>query len=195
MAPEPPATAKGERRRRALLDAAVEVLLADGFAGISHRAVAARAGLPLAATTYYFSSREELAAEAVRHALSGRLDEVRGRVQALPEGGRSARTTAEVFVGALLLGERDDARLLAYYEQFVAAGRHGRVREVLRAGRAELDQVLAEALRRCGRAEPPVPLAVLVAAADGAALSALVEGAGHARAAAVDAVTVLLGRG
>lgn len=170
------------------------MLVEEGFAGVSHRAVATRAGLPLAATTYYFASREELVAEAARHELSSRLAEVRAVVAGLPEGRRPARTAAEAFVGVLLLGERDDARLLAHYEQFVAAGRHERVREVLHAGRAEIDEVLAEALRRCGHPHPPVPLGLLVAAADGAVLSALVEGTGGARDAAVDAVATLLGR-
>ena len=43
-------TARGERRRQVLVQAAADLLLDEGLASLSHRAVAARAGLPLAAT-------------------------------------------------------------------------------------------------------------------------------------------------
>jgi DNA-binding transcriptional regulator YbjK len=59
-----PAQERGRRRRDALLDAGIGLLAEGGFAAISHRAVAERAGLPLAATTYYFRSRDDLIAAA-----------------------------------------------------------------------------------------------------------------------------------
>ncbi|WP_157253628.1 TetR/AcrR family transcriptional regulator [Nonomuraea typhae] len=59
--------ARATQRRSALLAAAVEVLTEGGFAALTHRAVAQRARLPLAATTYYFASRDELLAEAFSH--------------------------------------------------------------------------------------------------------------------------------
>ncbi len=44
-------SARGLRRRQLLLKAAGEPLMEHGFAAVSHRAVAQRAELPLAATT------------------------------------------------------------------------------------------------------------------------------------------------
>ncbi|MGC7327693.1 TetR family transcriptional regulator, partial [Mycobacteroides abscessus subsp. abscessus] len=61
----PQATPKGERRRRALISAAADLLRDNGIDAVRHRAVAQRAGLPLASTTYYFSSLEDLIARAV----------------------------------------------------------------------------------------------------------------------------------
>ena len=45
-------TPKGERRRGALVSAAADLLCEGGFEAVRHRAVARRAGLPLASTTY-----------------------------------------------------------------------------------------------------------------------------------------------
>lgn len=51
---------KSEQRRRLILEAALRIVARDGVRGIRHRAVAAEAGVPLAATTYYFRDIEEL---------------------------------------------------------------------------------------------------------------------------------------
>ncbi|GHF70213.1 DNA-binding transcriptional regulator YbjK [Amycolatopsis bartoniae] len=52
-----------ERRER-ILDSALDVLVTDGAAGITHRKVAARADVPLGSVTYHFSSLAELQAQA-----------------------------------------------------------------------------------------------------------------------------------
>lgn len=55
-------------RREELLDAAIELFAEGGARGITHRAVASKAGLPPATTTYYFTSIDELIEEALsRH--------------------------------------------------------------------------------------------------------------------------------
>lgn len=48
-----------ERRTR-ILDAALDVLVTDGAAGMTHRKVAARADVPLGSVTYHFASLAEL---------------------------------------------------------------------------------------------------------------------------------------
>ncbi|WP_030186166.1 TetR/AcrR family transcriptional regulator [Streptomyces sp. NRRL S-813] len=52
------------QRRRRILDAALEVLVADGVAGITHRKVASRADVPLGSVTYHFESLAELRTQA-----------------------------------------------------------------------------------------------------------------------------------
>lgn len=52
--------AKSEQRRRLILEAALRIIVRDGVRGIRHRAVAKEAGVPLAATTYYFKDIDEL---------------------------------------------------------------------------------------------------------------------------------------
>lgn len=51
---------RGRRRRRSIVEAAAGIILAEGPGAVSHRAVAERAGVPLSATTYYFSGLDEL---------------------------------------------------------------------------------------------------------------------------------------
>ncbi|HLR85135.1 MAG TPA: TetR family transcriptional regulator [Nocardioidaceae bacterium] len=59
---------RSRERRIALLDAAIALFAESGKRGVTHRAVATRAGLPTASTTYYFSSIDELVREALtRH--------------------------------------------------------------------------------------------------------------------------------
>jgi len=50
----------GLERRQQILDATLRIIVREGMRGVRHRAVAAEAGVPLAATTYYFRDIEDL---------------------------------------------------------------------------------------------------------------------------------------
>lgn len=52
-----------ERRER-IIGATLDLIAEQGVAGVSHRKVAARAGVPLGSMTYHFQSREALLHEA-----------------------------------------------------------------------------------------------------------------------------------
>jgi DNA-binding transcriptional regulator YbjK len=59
--PEASETApRGAARRAALVQAALRVLAQRGPDGLTHRLVATEAGVPLAASTYWFRSKEDL---------------------------------------------------------------------------------------------------------------------------------------
>ena len=58
------ARAKSAQRRTAILEATIRVAARDGIRGITHRAVAREAQVPLAATTYYFRDINELISDA-----------------------------------------------------------------------------------------------------------------------------------
>ncbi|HLA29534.1 MAG TPA: TetR family transcriptional regulator [Pseudomonas sp.] len=49
-----------EQRRQAILDAAMRIIVREGVRAVRHRAVAAEAGVPLSATTYYFKDIDDL---------------------------------------------------------------------------------------------------------------------------------------
>lgn len=57
---------RSRQRREELLAAAIELFAEGGARSVTHRAVARRAGLPPATTTYYFASIDELLSEALR---------------------------------------------------------------------------------------------------------------------------------
>jgi len=53
-----------EQRRQQILDAAMRIVIRDGVRAVRHRAVAAQAGVPLSATTYYFKDIDDLLTDA-----------------------------------------------------------------------------------------------------------------------------------
>lgn len=171
MAEGPARTAKGDRRRGELARAAADVVRAEGPAALSHRAVAARAGLSLSATTYYYAGLDELAAAAgaaLMDAWVAHAGDVLGRAAS---GG--AADPAAVVVEAVL-PPGDDAAVRAHYEQLLAAGRVPALAAALGSGRARLDAVLGELLRALGADASRVPVALAVV--DGAVVAAVSEG-------------------
>ncbi|BBY56461.1 TetR family transcriptional regulator [Mycobacterium koreense] len=184
-------TPKGERRRYALVRAAAELLREGGFDAVRHRAVAHRAGLPLASTTYYFSSLDELIASAVDEAAMLEIAQLRARVAALPRRRRGPHAIADVLVD-LLVGGADgghlDDDLIARYERFIACARHPRLREIQRRTLRQRTEAVVEVLDRSGRCMPAALLAATVCAVDGAVIAALVDERQDPRRAARTAV-------
>ena len=185
-------TTKGERRRRELVAAAAELLRLGGFDAIRHRAVAERAGLPLASTTYYFASLDDLVTAATERTSRDELDEGRDQLDRLADPAAGADPTAagelvELVLDLLLGPESRDGGLdavLLRYERLVGAGRRPYLAPLMRELRGELDALLDEILRRSGHPLGPVALRDLVSLVDGAVISALIEADPDPRAAA-----------
>ncbi|ORX03164.1 TetR/AcrR family transcriptional regulator [Mycolicibacillus trivialis] len=171
-------TPKGERRRYALVRAAAELLCEGGFGAVRHRAVAQRAGLPLASTTYYFSSLDELIVSAVNEAGMLEIAQLRSRVNALPRRRRGSQAIADVLVD-LLVGERDGGRLsdglISRYERYIAGARQPALRDIQLRLLRQRTEAVVEALDRSGRSVRVEQLAAMVCAVDGAVIAALVD--------------------
>ncbi|HEV8555005.1 MAG TPA: TetR family transcriptional regulator [Actinophytocola sp.] len=170
-------TPKGERRRRALVEAAAALLIEGGFDAVRHRAVAERAGLPLASTTYYFESLDELVTAAVEH--HGRVELARGRhrLDELVTRQRSADTLVELVL-EMLLGppsDHDAESVLSRYERLVATGRRPYLRPLTRTLGAELRTLLKEIFIRSGADVDDRRVEVLISLVDGAVVNALIE--------------------
>ncbi len=196
------ATEKGERRRAALVVAAADLLRTGGFDAVRHRAVAERAGLPLASTTYYFASLPDLVVAAMERSGRDELAGVRAELDALPPdaGAGAGRDTAAVVELVLdqLLGRdsRDDpGAVVLRYERFVGAGRRPYLRPLMREMRVEFDALLVDVLARAGVTLDPRALARLVAIVDGTVVNSLIEADPDPRAAARAVVHDLLGTG
>ena len=172
------ATAKGERRRQALAAAAAELLAEGGFDAVRHRAVAERADLPLASTTYYFDSLDDLVLAALEHGAADELVSARQRLDALSNRRRGTDAAVELVLDLLVgadWGPGSRERLVARYERFVASARRPAVGELQRRLRGQLDEVLTDVLARCGRSTTPDRLRHLVALVDGAVVGSLIE--------------------
>jgi DNA-binding transcriptional regulator YbjK len=190
-------TPKGERRRYALVSAAADLLCEGGFDAVRHRAVARRAGLPLASTTYYFSSLDDLIAKAVEHVGTREAQQLRDRVDALSRRRRGAESTADVLVD-LLVGEtpeRVTEQLISRYERYIACARQPSLRDIQRRILQQRTDAVVEVVTRSGRAVRAELLTALVCAVDGAVVAALVgDGDGPratARATLIDVIDVL----
>lgn len=72
----PKTAPRGEARKAAITEAALTVIARVGPDGLTHRLVAAEAGLPLAATTYWFASKEDMVRAALEHAIERDLHHV-----------------------------------------------------------------------------------------------------------------------
>jgi DNA-binding transcriptional regulator YbjK len=191
-------TPKGERRRYALVRAAADLLCEGGFDAVRHRAVARRAGLPLASTTYYFSSLDDLIAKAVEDIGTREAEQLKAGVAALSRRRRGAESTADVLVD-LLVGDSPEARvteqLISRYERYIACARQPGLRDIQRRIRQQRTDAVVEVVERSGRAVRAELLTALVCAVDGSVVASLMdEGDGpraSARATLIDVIDVL----
>lgn len=187
-------TPKGERRRFALVCAAADLLCEGGFEAVTHRAVAERAGLPLASTTYYFSSLEELIETAVDYLGSVEVARLRDRIRNLPRRRRGAEAAADLLAD-LLAGEPNREQLISRYERYIACARHPAMRGVERRLLQQRVDAVSEAMARSGRRHRIDMMTALMYSVDGAVVSALVDDRGapreNVRATLVDVIDVL----
>lgn len=117
-----------EARRREIVTAAAELIVEVGAEAVTHRMVAARAGVPLGATTQYFDTLDDLRAAAFRalaEEVDARLDGVR---QTLAERGVSPHTIATLIADSM-----EDAHAVQADRAVVTAAVHDpRLRELAR---------------------------------------------------------------
>ena len=191
-------TPKGERRRYALVSAAADLLCEGGFDAVRHRAVARRAGLPLASTTYYFSSLDDLVERAVEYVGNREAQVLDTRVAALSRRRRGAESTADVLVDLLVgdgPGTRVSEQLISRYERYIACARQPGLRDVQRRIMKQRTQAVVEVVERSGRSVRAELMTALVCAVDGAVVASLVGVGDGPRAAArstlVDVIDVL----
>src|SRR4051812_25534850 len=88
-------------RRERIADAAIAVVAERGIEGVTHRAVAAAADVPLGSTTYHFATLDDLLAEALRTAAEHNIARMREWERDLPPGADLAAALAGLVVQAL----------------------------------------------------------------------------------------------
>lgn len=155
---------RGALRRDELLRATVAVIERAGVAGVSHRAVAAEAGVSVASTTYHFASLDDLLIAALTGAAEDLTAELHERVTEL--GARPADELARL-VEHLLVYRR--GRTLAAYELYLLAARRPELREAAGAWLQPLTEIARTFTTNRQKAS------LLVAALDGLILQSLVR--------------------
>ncbi|MFC6091398.1 TetR family transcriptional regulator [Saccharothrix sp. BKS2] len=180
------ATPKGERRRQALVEAAAALLVSGGFDAVRHRAVAERAGLPLASTTYYFDSLDELVTAALEFHGTAELAYGKARLAELEPDECGGDAFVDLVLDLLLgpVGEGDAEAVLLRYERLVATGRRPYLRPLMRELSGELHALLLDIFAKAGNPVGRERVEELIALVDGAVVNALIEVSPDPRAAA-----------
>lgn len=102
--------ARAATKRKAILDAANRLMLAEGLRRVTHRQVAAAAGVPVGSIGYYYSSREKLIEVCFAEFHARRVELAHERIeaaQAAGDGPRDPETVAEDILDIATAGQRD----------------------------------------------------------------------------------------
>jgi DNA-binding transcriptional regulator YbjK len=169
---------RGAGRRAALLDATIGLIGRQGLGAVTHRSVAAAAGVPAATTGYYFTSREQLVDEALALLAEREVAALRERHALV-----GAEPTVDAVAAALTTwllehaGATGAAAIAALAQQQlqVEAARRPEVAGRRAAAKGQIDALAEATLRALGAAEPAAAAVLLVAAVDGLQLRLLTQ--------------------
>lgn len=169
---------RGHDRREDLIQAGARLLTSTGPGNFSARRVAAEAGVPLAAVTYYFESLTELLGLVTDRVVAGWLDHGNRVAQSFINGDIADPATALILAmvpgSAALPVTQWRMAILARYEQLLSAGRNPVVSAALAAVRPALHELITTITEHSAT---PITLsaATILAVIDGAAVGAISE--------------------
>ncbi|HST39614.1 MAG TPA: TetR family transcriptional regulator [Conexibacter sp.] len=153
-------------RRDRIAAAALEVALTQGVGAVSHRNVAAAAGVPLGSTTYHFRGLDDLLSAAMEQAAAAYAELLVTWSGAIADGADVVDALCDLVEHSLGPGRE---RLVAEYELYFAGLRRPALRPVSSAWSGLLALVLAQHVDEMTARE----LAIVV---DGVFVNALVTG-------------------
>ncbi|MDX6638888.1 MAG: hypothetical protein QOJ01_2399, partial [Solirubrobacterales bacterium] len=115
-------------RRAAIIDAAVQIIATRGLGAVTHRAVAREAKVPLAATTYYFASKEEILREALESLSRAEVERLEKLADSIAD--LASRDEAGLALSAALVPDSQEAprAWLAQFEIYLEAARNPALR-------------------------------------------------------------------
>jgi DNA-binding transcriptional regulator YbjK len=116
----PRRNARGEARRKSVIDAALRVVGEKGLAGLTHRAVATEADITPGLTTYYFPSVDDLLEATLSSFVEEELERLRAATDALEEAGPDANR--ESVLGAVFTAVAvEPAQQVAQFELYATS--------------------------------------------------------------------------
>jgi DNA-binding transcriptional regulator YbjK len=154
-----------------MLRAAAALLAEGGVKAVTHRSVAERAGVPLASTTYYFESIDELAAEALRLTTEERVDQLDAFVDAAMDSPPAPGELGRRFLAEVV--SRPTADILAQFEVYLEAARNPEMQQTAAAAIEAFERVAQQALDRLGPRDDRGMAIALSALVDGFAIHRL----------------------
>ena len=156
-------------RRDQIVEATLRVIGARGADAVTHRAVAAEAGVSLALTTYHFESKQALVAEAFERVIERSIETVErqvGDARSIDPGELAVRLVS------LTVAQLDDesAPLVAQYELVLEAARDERLRPLAERWSEAYDGNLIALVGAAGLADPELSAGILSAVIEGVLL-------------------------
>ena len=161
-------------RERSLLEAALRIIGRSGIDAVTHRAVAAEAGVSVGAVTHHFGTRDRLVVAALEQAVSREVN----RLRALAVDLQSKVFDTALWIDALVNWYARDLATdaethIACYEAFLAAARSARHRPLVAQWFETWRQSAELALRAAGSSTPGPHSELFVAAFIGIVLQQL----------------------
>ena len=155
--------------RTAIIEATIRLIGRDGVDGVTHRAVAAEAGVSLSSTTYHFASRDEIVTEALRRVADLELERIARDAEALLEVHADIASIARALTAWLteqVTGD-DLVRVRAGYHLQLEAARRPELRAIHVAWGQAVQGLAESVLRAAGSPRPHTDAGILSSAIDG----------------------------
>jgi len=163
------AQGRSRQRRDELLAAAIELFAEGGSRAVTHRAVARRAGLPSATTTYYFASIEGLLREALAAHMQQWMTDLEGLTNFdLGDLGVGLEDGTALVSQVFGLRTPEVARL--QLSIFLAATQDPALRDTATETLRSIEQMAVGVLSRLGIEEPEALASAIIAVFAGSAL-------------------------
>jgi TetR/AcrR family transcriptional regulator, regulator of biofilm formation and stress response len=153
----------------------VRLLGEQGRQAVTHRAVAERAGVPLGATTYYFDSRDDLLAQALRTISEGRIENAGNVTEGLLRADTPDKLADELVEWLVEAVDPSRNLYVAEFELWLEAARRPELREAARSWCAAERSAFEKALKALGSDDPERDARIVAGALDGLAGMALME--------------------
>lgn len=154
-------------RRSAVLDAAIELIGEGGISAVTHRAVAARAAVAVATTSYFFASIDDLLVAAMHRVTDTITEQLRHAATQLDATPALDIPIAIEALTNILLAE-PPLSIIAQFETYLHAARRPELRPAVAGTLEAFDDLARLLVARVGVA--PEAARTIVALADGFAL-------------------------
>lgn len=145
------APSRSAQRRTAILEGTLRLIAEGGVDAVTHRRVAAEAGVSLSSTTYYFDRREDIIREAFLHQISKPTPTPTDPRELDPSGPAEVIDLLVEWVEAQL---EHPTRLLAEYELMLYTARDPELAPALEASQQSEELRLAAGLEKLGAPRP-----------------------------------------
>lgn len=170
---------RGDAKRIIILEAAIRVIAQSGTGALTHRAVAGMAQVPLASTTYYFSSKSDLLLSAFEHLAEKEIHALKQGMEDIP-----LRLTPEFAAGWWASMVADDLmqhreRILAEYEMHLETNRQPELRAVHQRWSEAAYEFFKACMKNMGSKDPQADGALVLCVIAGIQIGELADATPH----------------